>query len=203
MAGWYVYMLECADKTLYTGITNNLDARLQKHENGTGAKYTRGRAPLKLVYQEAHETKGAALRRELEIKSLPRLAKINLGKEKKMKKATIYGIKNCDTMKKAFQWLDQQGVAYDFHDYKKATPDADVLKDAFARFGWENVINRKGTTWRGLPEDVRDGMTEKKALKLAAENPSVIKRPLIVAGGEMLLGFDASAYATAWPKAKQ
>lgn len=201
--GWYVYMLECADKTLYTGITNDLVSRLQKHENGTGAKYTRGRAPLKLLYREVHATKSDALRREIEIKGLPKHIKMKLTKEMAMKAITIYGIKNCDTMKKAFQWLDNKSLAYDFHDYKKTPPLADVLKAAFDRFGWENVINRKGTTWRGLPEEVRNGMTEKKALKLAAGNPSVIKRPLIVAGGEMLLGFDEAAYGALVPKKKQ
>jgi putative endonuclease len=75
---WTVYILECADKTLYTGITNNIENRLVKHANGTGAKYTRGRAPFKIVYVELHRTKGRALKREAEIKSLNRNKKLKL-----------------------------------------------------------------------------------------------------------------------------
>lgn len=112
-----------------------------------------------------------------------------------MPKIRIFGIKNCDTMKKAFQWFDAKGIAYDFHDYKKAGADADILKKAIQQEGWETVINRKGTTWRALPEKVRDGMTEAKAVELALENPSLIKRPLIVAGSKVTLGFDAADYS--------
>ena len=75
---WIVYILECADKTLYTGITNDMAARLEKHERGTGAKYTRGRGPHKIVYQEHHRTKGRALKREAGIKSLGRNEKLKL-----------------------------------------------------------------------------------------------------------------------------
>lgn len=102
----------------------------------------------------------------------------------------IYGIKNCNTMKKTFDWLDAKNVAYTFHDYKKQGADQDVLEKAFVRFGWENVINRNGTTWRKLPETVRARMTEKSALTAALENPSLIKRPLILARRKMALGFD-------------
>lgn len=75
---WTVYMLECADRTLYTGITNNIERRMKMHENGTGAKYTRGRTPLKLSYTESHESKSAALKRERTIKSLSRQQKLML-----------------------------------------------------------------------------------------------------------------------------
>jgi putative endonuclease len=77
---WVVYILECADKTLYTGITNDMANRLKKHTNGTGAKYTRGRNPLKLVYTEEHRTKSRALKREIQIKSLNRARKLELVK---------------------------------------------------------------------------------------------------------------------------
>ena len=77
---WTVYILECADKTLYTGITNDMESRLKKHTNGTGAKYTRGRNPLILVYTEQHRTKSRALKREIEIKSLDRAQKLKLVK---------------------------------------------------------------------------------------------------------------------------
>jgi putative endonuclease len=75
---WTVYILECADETLYTGITNDIKARLKKHANGTGAKYTRGRGPLRLVHTELYRTKGRALKREVEIKSLDRIQKLKL-----------------------------------------------------------------------------------------------------------------------------
>jgi putative endonuclease len=77
-AGWIVYILECADRTLYTGITNNIDQRIQEHASGKGAKYTRGRAPFKLLYTESHATRGEALKREAEIKSFDRLTKLRL-----------------------------------------------------------------------------------------------------------------------------
>jgi len=111
-----------------------------------------------------------------------------------MKNVTIYGIKNCDTMKKAFTWLDKAKVDYVFHDYKKQGAEADVLKAAIKAHGWESVINRKGTTWRGLDDKVKEGLTDKSALALAVENPSVIKRPLLVRGGDILLGFDDAEY---------
>ena len=75
---WIVYILECADQTLYTGITNDLDHRINEHESGTGAKYTRGRAPFKLLYTETHSTRGQALKREAEIKSFDRVTKLQL-----------------------------------------------------------------------------------------------------------------------------
>jgi arsenate reductase len=107
----------------------------------------------------------------------------------------VYGIKNCDSMKKTFVWLDKHGIAYDFHDYKKSGADKAVLEAAIKAHGWENVINRKGTTWRGLDEKTRESMTEKLALAAALENPSLVKRPLIVAGKKILLGYDEAAFA--------
>lgn len=107
---------------------------------------------------------------------------------------TVYGIKNCDTMKKAFDWLDKHKVAYHFHDYKKSGADEAVLTQAIAEHGWESVINRKGTTWRGLPEQTRDTMDEKTAIKAALANPSLIKRPLVTGKKGILLGFDADRF---------
>ena len=112
-----------------------------------------------------------------------------------MAKVTLYGIKNCDTMKKAFQWFDAHKVPYAFHDYKKDGADEKVLKAAIAKLGWETVINRKGTTWRALPEKQREGMDEAGAIKAALANPSLIKRPLIVAGAHIITGYDEKAYA--------
>lgn len=107
---------------------------------------------------------------------------------------TVFGIKNCDTMKKAFVWLDAAQVPYRFHDYKKDGIDKGVLAAAIQAHGWENVINKKGTTWRALPEDVRAGMNAARALKAAADNPSLVKRPLIVRGDHTYVGFDAALY---------
>lgn len=109
--------------------------------------------------------------------------------------AHIYGIKNCDTMKKAFVWLDGRKIPYVFHDYKKSGADLDTLKQAIDQHGWENVLNRKGTSWRALPEKVKDSMNKTNALKAAEENPSLIRRPLLVHGKDIYLGFDEGNYA--------
>lgn len=107
----------------------------------------------------------------------------------------VYGIKNCDTMKKAFAWLESHGIAYDFHDYKKQPAPATLLKRAIDEQGWENVLNRKGTTWRNLPDAVKESMDAAAALQLALDNPSIIRRPMIVQGDDIAFGFDAEAFA--------
>ena len=106
----------------------------------------------------------------------------------------IFGIKNCDTMKKALKWLDEKGADYEFHDYKKTAPDTDVLKQAITEHGWETVINRRGTTWRNLPEQVQNVVNDESAIALALENPSIIKRPLLVKDEKTHLGFKAEEY---------
>ena len=110
------------------------------------------------------------------------------------KTSTLYGIKNCDTMKKAFKWLDAQSIAYDFHDYKKSGIDEDVLKQALTQHSWENVINRRGTTWRKLPKETQESMDVAQAIAIAVENPSIIKRPLLKQGNDIFLGFKDSEY---------
>ncbi len=107
---------------------------------------------------------------------------------------TIYGIKNCDTMKKTFKWLDEMGIEYNFYDYKKNGVDEKILKKAVKEFSWEQVLNRKGMTWRKLPKDVQSSMDEKKAIDIALENPSIIKRPLLIHKEEMVLGFNPETY---------
>lgn len=106
----------------------------------------------------------------------------------------IYGIKACDTMKKAFTWLDQHGIAYEFHDYKKAGAPEKPLRQWIRKLGWETVINKRGTTWKKLPEDLRAGMDAESAVAAALENPSLIKRPIIEQGTILLAGFDASSW---------
>lgn len=111
-----------------------------------------------------------------------------------MADVTIYGIKNCGTMKKAFDWLDDRGIAYDFHDYKKLGADADILRMAFERHGWENVLNRKGMSWRKLPDDVKNTMDADTAFAVAIDNPSIIRRPMMMKDGRIHLGFDEDEY---------
>jgi arsenate reductase len=111
---------------------------------------------------------------------------------------TIYGIKNCDTMKKARAWLDQHGVAYDFHDYKVAGIARDKLEGWSRKAGWETLLNKAGTTFRKLPDADKDGLTEAKAIKLMLAQPSIIKRPVLeLGGGKILVGFKPEAYASA------
>lgn len=106
----------------------------------------------------------------------------------------IYGIKNCDTMKKAFKWLDEHNVDYIFHDYKKDGLDETVLKNAIGAHGWDIVINKRGTTWRNLSEDVKSSMDTAHAIKIAHENPSIVKRPLLVYNDVPHIGFKPEQY---------
>ena len=115
------------------------------------------------------------------------------------KSITIYGIKNCDTMKKARAWLDGKGVAYDFHDYKAAGIEKDRLKAWSDKAGWETLLNRAGTTFRKLPDGDKEGLNEKKALALMLAQPSMIKRPVLDIGGKLLVGFKPEVYAKEVP----
>ena len=108
---------------------------------------------------------------------------------------TIYGIKNCDTMKKARSWLDGHGVAYVFHDYKTAGIDKDRLKRWSDELGWETLLNRAGTTFRKLPESDKEDLNENKALGLMLAQPSMIKRPVLDRDGKLLVGFKPEIYA--------
>ncbi|HVI28511.1 ArsC family reductase [Hansschlegelia sp.] len=111
---------------------------------------------------------------------------------------TLYGIKNCDTMKKARVWLDQRGVAYAFHDYKTAGIDRERLARCVAAVGWETLLNRAGTTVRKLPEADRQGLDEARAIALMLEQPSMIKRPVLETGGGLLVGFRPEQYEAAF-----
>jgi arsenate reductase len=108
---------------------------------------------------------------------------------------TIYGIKNCDTMKKARAWLDKHGVEYAFHDYKTRGIDRDHLERWTKKVGWETLLNRAGTTFRNLPDKDKQAVTEKKAVALMLDQPSMIKRPVLdLGGGKMLVGFKPEIY---------
>ena len=105
----------------------------------------------------------------------------------------IYGIKNCNTMKKTFDYLDSKNVPYEFHDYKKAGLDVDTTKEWLSNFGWQAVINTRGRTWRQLPDDVKEAANEESVVPLAENNPSMVKRPILVQGDQVVLGFDQDA----------
>jgi arsenate reductase len=107
---------------------------------------------------------------------------------------TIYGIKNCETMKKARAWLDTAGIAYDFHDYKSAGIDRDRLVKWSKQVGWERLLNRAGVTFRKLPEADKARLDEKKAISLMLAKPSMIKRPVLDVGGRLLVGFKVDEY---------
>ncbi len=107
---------------------------------------------------------------------------------------TIYGIKNCDTMKKARAWLDKHGVEYSFHDYKTAGIDKERLARWSKAVGWETLLNRAGTTFRKLPDTDKTNLTEKKAMALMLAQPSMIKRPVLENGSKLLVGFKPESY---------
>lgn len=110
--------------------------------------------------------------------------------------ARVYGIKNCDTMKKAMTWLTENGVVYEFVDYKKAGVAEAKLPDWNARAGWEKLLNTRGLMWRKLSDEERSGVDEQKALKLMAQYPSLIKRPVLDIGSQLIVGFSPENYAT-------
>ena len=110
---------------------------------------------------------------------------------------TIYGIKNCDTMKKARAWLDQHKVGYAFHDYKVAGIDKPVLEGWAKQVGWEVLLNRQGTTFKKLPEPSKENLDESKAIALMLAQPSMIKRPVLDIGGKLTVGFKPEIYAQA------
>ena len=111
--------------------------------------------------------------------------------------ATIYGIKACDTMKKARDWLDSHGVAVTFHDYKAVGIDRAHLEAWAAKVGWEILLNRSGTTFRGLPDEKKQWLDQAKAIALMLEQPSMIKRPVLDLGDRLLVGFKPDLYAEA------
>ncbi len=113
---------------------------------------------------------------------------------------TIFGIKHCDTMKKAFAWLDDHGVRYDFHDYKTAGIDLPRLKDWTKQVGWETLLNTRGSTWRKLSPSQQANLDEAKALRLMSENPSLIKRPVLENGNALMVGFIPEHYVEAFRK---
>jgi arsenate reductase len=113
---------------------------------------------------------------------------------------TLYGIKACDTMKKARAWLEAAGISYHFHDYKALGVDPAALARWCAAAGWETVLNRSGTTFRGLAEDQKRDLDAQKAIALMQAQPSMIKRPVLEGPGIFLIGFKPEAYAQAFAR---
>ena len=111
---------------------------------------------------------------------------------------TMFGIKNCDTIKKARDWLAAHGIVFDFYDYKTKGADAALLADWVAARGWEAVLNRAGTTFRGLPDADKQDIDADKAIALMLAQPSLIKRPVLVGNGLLLIGFKPDVYAQAF-----
>lgn len=111
---------------------------------------------------------------------------------------TVYGIPNCDTMKKARKWLEENGVEYMFHDYKKTGITKSKLKDWCNKVDWELLLNRRGTTWRKLDEDTKANINKTHAINIMAENTSIIKRPVIEVGDNLLVGFSEDEYTNAF-----
>jgi len=110
---------------------------------------------------------------------------------------TIYGIRNCDTMKKARAWLEAAGVEHVFHDYRVQGLDESLLRGWVALVGWEALLNRAGTTFRKLPQVEREGLDEARALRLMLGEPAMIRRPVLALGGRIVVGFRPEAYAQA------
>ena len=108
---------------------------------------------------------------------------------------TIYGIKTCDTMKKAWTWLDSHGHAYRFHDYRAEGLDAKMLRGWVKKVGWEKLLNKGSTTFRELPDADKAGLDEGKAIALMLRHPTMIKRPVLDADGKLAVGFKPETYA--------
>lgn len=107
---------------------------------------------------------------------------------------TLYGIANCDTIKKARNWLREQAIEFDFHDYRKQGLQREQLQAMVSALGWEAMLNRRGTTWRGLPDGVKDNIDLESAMRVMLDNPAIIKRPILARNGQLHLGFKADQY---------
>lgn len=112
----------------------------------------------------------------------------------------MYGIPNCDTIKKARRWLEAEGVAYQFHDYRKQGIDAELVTEFCQFLGWENVLNKRGTTYRQLGQEQKDSLNQQNAIALLVEQPAMIKRPIIRYNDKLEIGFSAANYAAIFCK---
>ena len=106
----------------------------------------------------------------------------------------LYGIPNCDTMKKARKWFADNGIDYEFHDYKRRGIEREKLEEWIGEVGWEVLLNRRGMMWRKVPDDVKASIDEQSAIRLMLETPSIIKRPVLEAKGKVIVGFKPETY---------
>ncbi|MCK9636585.1 MAG: ArsC family reductase [Methylobacter tundripaludum] len=122
-----------------------------------------------------------------------------------LKKHTLYGIKNCDTVKKARTWLDQNGIAYRFHDFRTDGLTPELLQHFAEHIDWTKLLNRSSTSWRQLSAEQQSDLTQEKAMQLMLETPTLIKRPVLDAGDKLILGFSAKddGYAASLPTHKK
>lgn len=111
---------------------------------------------------------------------------------------TMYGIPNCDTIKKAKKWLTDNSIEFEFHDYKKKSITKSKLKDWCKQSDWELLLNRRGTTWRKLDDATKESINKTSAIEIMAENTSIIKRPVIETGDDILVGFSVESYEAAF-----
>lgn len=113
---------------------------------------------------------------------------------------TLYGIKNCDTVKKALKWLSDNGLSPELHDYRVQGLDPQWLAEMAETFGWETLVNKKSTTWRGLEEEVKNNLNKDNALSLLQAHPTLIKRPIVLSGKVALISFNEAEYQQAFGK---
>ena len=111
-----------------------------------------------------------------------------------VKAVTLYGIPNCDMVKKAKAWLNDHNVEFEFHDYRKQGLDKEKLQSMVAVLGWETMLNRRGTTWRTLPESLKEQIDLESAISIMLDNPAIIKRPIMARDDQLHLGFSAAQY---------
>lgn len=107
----------------------------------------------------------------------------------------LFGIPNCDTIKKARKWMTENGIEYEFHDYKKLGVPEKELKNWIKQVGWEVLLNKRGTTWRKLDESTKESVDEKLAIQIMLENPSIIKRPVLDSNDKIIVGFSEENYS--------
>lgn len=111
---------------------------------------------------------------------------------------TLYGIKNCDTVKKAQKWLEDHNLNPQLHDYRVNGLDPAWLAEMAEKFGWETLVNKKSTTWRSLSDEIKNSLNKETALQVLTENPTLIKRPIVLADGVALIGFNEADYQRAF-----
>lgn len=125
---------------------------------------------------------------------------MNMNKKKEDKMTILYGIKNCDTVKKAIKWLANNNLNPQLHDYRVDGLDPAWLAEMAEKFGWENLVNKRSTTWRGLDDEIKNNLNKELALKVLNEQPTLIKRPIVIADNVALIGFDEKEYQKAFGK---